>query len=584
MTQDLFRLDGKTAVVTGAGKGLGRGIAIRLAKAGTDVVISSRTKSDLDSLAEEITACVRLDYRRMPACDGRSLMQIVKDGFHVVKVITFTFTAIIVAGCVNMDTTSKPVLSDIPVERLFLQQVTASSAIVKWRGGGDHACYTDREDLNEPHCITAVAEQHGNGTSHKYVQLSGLNPDQVYFYSVDGRSSVEQQFRTAPATGNLPEDGNTRIWIIGDSGTASAIIPAQFGGTGELLETNEPQMVRDGYLSYVTGSGEETADLFLLLGDNAYVEGSDKQWQIGFFDIYPDVMNKAAVWPTIGNHEMGAAFIDVNGGIIGGGASTSADHMTYDDLDDTTPDSGMPYLDIFSLPARGEAGGVPSGSEQYYSFDYANVHIVSLDSQVTARDPVLRDTMREWLIMDLAANLQDWTIVIFHHPPYSKSSHDSDTEAASRLSIDLPMLDMRREFTSVFEEHGVDLVYGGHSHAYERSWYLHGHRGDAETFNAARHTELNRSGVPASGQGDEVYGQISHSGQDDRVVYTVAGSSGQVSTGHGLLDHPAHFQFPDGKHGLAMLGSVVIDASRSDLTASFIDETGTVHDHVTITR
>ena len=53
---DVFRLDGKLAVVTGAGKGIGRGIALQLAEAGADVVVSSRTQSDLDSLAEEITA------------------------------------------------------------------------------------------------------------------------------------------------------------------------------------------------------------------------------------------------------------------------------------------------------------------------------------------------------------------------------------------------------------------------------------------------------------------------------------------------------------------------------------------------
>jgi len=56
---DPFRLDGKRAVVTGAGKGIGRGIARQLAAAGADVVISSRTQADLDSLAEEIEALGR---------------------------------------------------------------------------------------------------------------------------------------------------------------------------------------------------------------------------------------------------------------------------------------------------------------------------------------------------------------------------------------------------------------------------------------------------------------------------------------------------------------------------------------------
>ncbi len=57
-----FDLTGKLAVVTGAGKGIGRGIALQLARAGADVVVSSRTRADLDSLAEEIEALDRTAY------------------------------------------------------------------------------------------------------------------------------------------------------------------------------------------------------------------------------------------------------------------------------------------------------------------------------------------------------------------------------------------------------------------------------------------------------------------------------------------------------------------------------------------
>ncbi|MBE7161053.1 MAG: SDR family oxidoreductase [Williamsia herbipolensis] len=56
---DRFRLDGRAAVVTGAGRGLGAAIAVAFAEAGADVVISSRTAEQLDEVAEQIRATGR---------------------------------------------------------------------------------------------------------------------------------------------------------------------------------------------------------------------------------------------------------------------------------------------------------------------------------------------------------------------------------------------------------------------------------------------------------------------------------------------------------------------------------------------
>jgi 7-alpha-hydroxysteroid dehydrogenase len=59
MIGDLFRVDGRAAVVTGAGRGLGAAAAVALAEAGADVVISARSEEQLAKVAQEIEAAGR---------------------------------------------------------------------------------------------------------------------------------------------------------------------------------------------------------------------------------------------------------------------------------------------------------------------------------------------------------------------------------------------------------------------------------------------------------------------------------------------------------------------------------------------
>jgi gluconate 5-dehydrogenase/2-deoxy-D-gluconate 3-dehydrogenase len=67
------RLDGRVAIITGAGRGIGRGIALGYAREGADLALVSRTAADLEAVANEIRALGRrvairpCDVREAPA-------------------------------------------------------------------------------------------------------------------------------------------------------------------------------------------------------------------------------------------------------------------------------------------------------------------------------------------------------------------------------------------------------------------------------------------------------------------------------------------------------------------------------------
>ncbi len=77
-----FRLDGKVAVVTGGGRGIGRGIALAFAECGADVVAVARRQEDVDAVAREVESRGRrglgisadvMDFSAIPAALDRVL-------------------------------------------------------------------------------------------------------------------------------------------------------------------------------------------------------------------------------------------------------------------------------------------------------------------------------------------------------------------------------------------------------------------------------------------------------------------------------------------------------------------------------
>jgi 7-alpha-hydroxysteroid dehydrogenase len=69
-----FKLDGKVAVVTGGGRGIGEGLALGLAEAGADVVVAARRTEEVEAVAEKVRA---LGRRALPVtCDVMHIEQV----------------------------------------------------------------------------------------------------------------------------------------------------------------------------------------------------------------------------------------------------------------------------------------------------------------------------------------------------------------------------------------------------------------------------------------------------------------------------------------------------------------------------
>ena len=409
----------------------------------------------------------------------------------------------------------------------YLQLSTTSSIVIRWRTS---TAENSRVIYGTNSAALNLTNNDATTTTNHIVTLTSLSPDTKYFYSIGSSAatlagpSTNHFFLTHPLPGTIKP---LRVWVIGDAGTATA---------NQIAVRN----------AFETFNGTNTLHAWLQLGDNAYNTGLDTEYQSAVFNMYTNELRNTVTWSTLGNHETAQSPVFVD---------------TY------------PYFEIFTLPTAGEAGGVASGTEHWYSFDLGMVHFICLDSMTA--DRATNGAMAIWLRSDLAVTTNRWLIAFWHHPPYSKGSHDSDVGGTG---YDTQMGEMRTNFLPILENGGVDLVFCGHSHAYERSKLLNGHYGISSTFNAATHVIQTGGGRDTNGVG--AYRKPDGLGEkpvgNRGTIYTVAGSSGQATSG--TVNHPAMF------YSALSLGSVVLDFYSNRLDAIFLRETGATTDSFTIIK
>lgn len=399
----------------------------------------------------------------------------------------------------------------------YIQMSTPNSTTIVWRTNGlsDSVVRYGPSPSNLNQTVS-----NGTPVTQHEINLTSLLPDTRYYYSVGTTSATlaggdaDHYFDTHPVVASTPP---VRVWVLGDSGTADA----------------NAASVRNAMSNEIINSGTDI-DLWLMLGDNAYNDGTDAEFQAAVFDMYPSYLRTKCLWPTLGNHD---------------GISANSSTQTG------------PYYDIFVLPKNGEAGGLPSGTEAYFSFDYANIHFICLDSNETPRG--VNDPMLTWAAADASASDQDWIIAFWHQAPYSKGSRNSETE--------VDMTEMRQNAMPILEAAGVDLVLGGHSHSYERSFLVNGAY-DTPTTAPGHIIDAGDGRETGTGAYTKPKGTVANKG----TVAIVAGSSGKI--GGGSLNHVLMYK------SLNVLGSLILDVEGDRLDGTFLDSTGVKQDWFTMIK
>ncbi|WP_428654964.1 purple acid phosphatase family protein [Runella sp.] len=353
----------------------------------------------------------------------------------------------------------------------YLQVGTPTSVIVRWKT--DVLTNSKVKYGTSPGSLTNEVVINTNDSIH-VVPLTGLSPNTKYYYSVGYTcgivdnvlaSGTEYYYYSLPNNTTDP----LRYWILGDV------------CSGEDRQYN----VRTAYMNYL---GANRLHGIIFGGDNSKFEGFDGKDQAldnNFFPVYPNQLRNTVSWISLGNHDYGARPYN---------DSTTASYSS------------------FSYPTQGEAGGIASKSKGYYSFDAGDIHFVILNPyhpdffisrgsaipgcvppwdcaaaqgrknmfMLKFDDPSTQTTdfnnfqQVKWLKLDLANTTKKWKIVLFHTPPYTKGSHDSDPGISDWSKADGELKVVRELLVPILEQYKVDLIVTSHTHSYARSFLMQG--------------------------------------------------------------------------------------------------------------
>ena len=217
------------------------------------------------------------------------------------------------------------------------------------------------------------------------------------------------------------------------------------------------------------------ADLVISLGDQTE-DSYDSEYRDNFIKPLQPIIGNSPLYTVIGNH-------------------------------DTHDESGNTYRENFALPSDGASGGVATGSEDYYSFNYANIHFVVLSTETKYTASL--NTQALWLEKDLKSNKLPWVVVSFHRPIHSGGHHNTDASGTAEKQ--------RVAWLGLLEKYGVDLILTGHNHVYERSMFIKTADKDID--------DINESDMMDTGYGrsdfDNAYRKETGSGKPGYVMIEV---------------------------------------------------------------